>query len=83
MERTLCIAIMFNDQWRSRIWAKWVDNVIRTKNDPWAIHLFLDVKGDPKDDYKFVIQLYNPSEISKGTEDIDKDHGLMSSCRYE
>ena len=49
----------------------------------WAINLFSDVKGDPKDDYKFVIQLYNPSEITKGIEDIDKDHGSTSSCRYE
>jgi len=31
-----------------------------------------NVKGDAKDDYRFVIQLYNPSEITKGTEDIDK-----------
>ena len=34
---------------------------------------FLDVKGDAKDDYKFVVQLYNPSDITKGTENIDKE----------
>lgn len=43
------------------------------------INLFSDVKGDAKDDYRFVIQLYNPSEITKGTEDIDKDHGSTRS----
>ena len=53
------------------------------KTDRLAINLFSDVKGDAKDDYQFVIQLYNPSEITKGTEDIDKDHGSTSSCRYE
>ena len=31
------------------------------------------MKGDEKDDYKFVVQLYNPADITKGTEDIDKD----------
>ena len=35
MERTLCIATMFNDQRRSRIWAKWVNNDICNQN--WQI----------------------------------------------
>ena len=53
------------------------------KTDPLAIYWFSDVKGDAKDDYQFVIQLYNPSEITKGTENIDKDHGSTSSYRDE
>ena len=39
--------------------------------------IFLDVKGDAKDDYKFVVQLYNPSDITKGTENIDKEQGSI------
>ena len=40
------------------------------------------MKGDANDDYKFVVQLYNPSDITKGTENIDKDQGSISYRLY-
>ena len=54
--------------------------LLHQKIDQFKIFLFkifLDVKGDAKNDYKFVVQLYNPSDITKGTENIDKEQGSI------
>ena len=50
-----------------------VSSFIYAENWPKSQKIFSDVKGDEKDDYKFVVQLYKPADITKGTEDIDKD----------
>ena len=50
-----------------------VSSFIYVENWPKSQQMLSDVKGDEKDDYKFVVQLYNPADITKGTEDIDKD----------